>query len=648
MAIVGNAFLLLNMARRVRFSIAQPITIAGWYISSILLVALTATAVGPLSEGLPGPSSQYKLSQAFWYGVWAAILYFSMASCMAVTFWGAWTGHYDKDFILTTSQRTLMLQTIVFLMYLLLGALVFSHAENWNYLDALYWADVTLFTVGFGDYAPTNNVGRALMIPYALVGIISLGLVIASIRSMILERGQRRLSARIEEKARRKTVRSMTARGEDAILKPIYTESIPTASSQSSLDTGNTPPNEYERRKAEFELMRRIQHRASMRRRWVAMGISTGTWVALWLVGAAIFLRCEEDYQEMTYFDAFYFSFTGLTTIGYGAFAPVSNAGRSFFVFWSLLALPTTTVLISNAGDTVVKFIREATLELGNITILPGDDGFMGNLKHIVSMLTFGKLFPDFETFPKPTPSDPIPPLDDDDDSDDSSGELPDQSQSSPAQEEGRGRSSFLDVERAQHSDEQAANQARGTSTFTSHVRRSLSRIRDPLDELPSGTEFHFLLISEIQVVSRHLREPKPHQYTFEEWAWYLKLIGEDERDPENHRKPRAKGLRGGGLAGHDELDNQPACRLNPIRNEAGQNIKWSWVGNRSPLMGSQEESEWILDHLINRLRESLSAERRRQLKRKPRTTNQLARSLGVARAANAFAAGLNEKRGRS
>jgi potassium channel subfamily K, other eukaryote len=30
LAVVSNIFLLLNMARRVRFSIAQPITIAGW------------------------------------------------------------------------------------------------------------------------------------------------------------------------------------------------------------------------------------------------------------------------------------------------------------------------------------------------------------------------------------------------------------------------------------------------------------------------------------------------------------------------------------------------------------------------------------------------------------------------------------------
>lgn len=39
-ALVSNLFLLLNMAKRVRFSIAQPITIIGWYFrNSLNLVA---------------------------------------------------------------------------------------------------------------------------------------------------------------------------------------------------------------------------------------------------------------------------------------------------------------------------------------------------------------------------------------------------------------------------------------------------------------------------------------------------------------------------------------------------------------------------------------------------------------------------------
>ncbi|KAH7207786.1 uncharacterized protein BKA55DRAFT_586511 [Fusarium redolens] len=125
--------------------------------------------------------------------------------------------------------------------------------------------------------------------------------------------------------------------------------------------------------------------------------------------------------------------------------------------------------------------------------------------------------------------------------------------------------------------------------------RRSLSRLRNPHDELPTGTDFHFILISEIQVIATNLKESKPHRYTFDQWAWYLKLIGEDEHNAQAHRKakPREKRLD----LNDDDVDKEPT---------------WSWVGNCNPLIGSQEESEWILDKLIYRLRESLSPERRR------------------------------------
>ncbi|KAH7207787.1 uncharacterized protein BKA55DRAFT_547027 [Fusarium redolens] len=164
-AITSNMFLLLNMAGRVRFSLAQPITIGGWYISAICRISLSATAAGPLLKAIKFPEKELIWSQAFYYGVWAAILYFFDASLMALTFWGASSGHYGKDFMLTFSKRTLMLQTIMFQLYLLIGAYVFSKVEDWNYLDAIYWADVTFFTVGFGDYAPTTTLGRALLMP---------------------------------------------------------------------------------------------------------------------------------------------------------------------------------------------------------------------------------------------------------------------------------------------------------------------------------------------------------------------------------------------------------------------------------------------------------------------------------------------------
>lgn len=599
---------------------------------------------------------------------------------MAVTFWGAWTAHYDKDFQLTKSQRTLMLQTIMFLMYLLLGALVFSTIEGWNYLDGVYWADVTLFTVGFGDYFPTKRLSRALLFPYAFVGIISLGLVIASIRSMILERGRRRVDARVEEKKRRQTVRSMTLRGEDLILKPIQEEpdmsispaldqdSTPSDVVPPSLGQTETPASEYERRRAEFELMRKIQDEALTRRRWISMGVATGSWLILWLVGAYIFYQCEKPYQRWNYFDAVYFCFVSFTTIGYGDTTPTSNAGKSFFVFWSLLTLPTMTVLISNAGDTVVKFIRDATLQLGNVTILPGEMGFSSSLKHIIHYITCGRVFPEHSSSVPIKPSDFMAYVSSpsDDESIIGSGDHNGNDQPPPNDNDRhltnyRGRSAQPGSDRGDLgagldvTGQAGTSQIRAPSTFSSKVRRSLSRLRNPLDDLPVGTDFHFLLVTEIQVVTGHLRETSPRKYSFEEWAWYLKLIGEDERDPNNHRTPNPKDHKNHtSKHKHQHRHNRqrPSSRKRSAKREFKENekaeeknaaksrenindieeLRWSWVGSRSPLAGSQEESEWILDRLTNRLKESLSAERRRQLRKKPRGESRLAKRFGYTR----------------
>ena len=98
---------------------------------------------------------------------------------------GYFLGHYPQHFNLTDSQRTLILQSTLFIIWLGGGAAVFSTVEHrygtdgqvWSYVDALYFCDVTIITVGFGDLYPTNNASRGLAFPYAIGGIIMLGLV---------------------------------------------------------------------------------------------------------------------------------------------------------------------------------------------------------------------------------------------------------------------------------------------------------------------------------------------------------------------------------------------------------------------------------------------------------------------------------------
>lgn len=644
-------------------------------------MALNATAAGPLIEQ---PENIYIWSQAFYYGIYAACLYFVCSSLMVVTFWGAMKGHYSKDFQLTNSQRTLMLQTIMFLMYLLVGALVFSTIEGWPYLDAVYWADVTLFTVGFGDFSAATPLGRALLFPYALIGVISLGLVVGSIRSLVLERGQRQLSARLMEKKRKRTLKRMVRRGKDDILVPVTDE----GDEDDYPDRSNTSLTEYQRRKREFELMRKIQTRAEHRRRWMAMGISTTVWLILWLVGAAIFQQCEVRYQGWTYFDGFYFAFVSLTTIGYGDVTPISPAGKSFFVIWSLLALPTMTVLISNAGDTVVKFVREATDKLGTVTILPDEKGFKKALKEMIGPLSLGQVFGDDSDVEESPPGglgfaeEHNGETDEEEGNSGKSTRSLDQevenvtdtgTQKVPVSDDGT--RTLTDGKEGRDTSENQSLPTEGGSTTgdtiqpTYDIRRSSTMpapaptskshlsFKEPPDRPPSSSkngssgldrsmtansngrgakkgqndirsqtlkmsravsmprtsaeiprdipidphDYHLLLIDEISRVTQHLKSRPPRKYDFHEWAWYLRLIGEDESSADTHKKavPRSKKKgKDQGQGAESGMGDEP------------EKLQWSWVGSRSPLMGSQEEAEWILEKLEQKLAGELRAAR--------------------------------------
>jgi potassium channel subfamily K len=98
--------------------------------------------------------------------------------------------------------------------------------------------------------------------------------------------------------------------------------------------------------------------------------------------------------QGWSYFLSLYFAYTSLLTIGYGDYSPASNSGKAFFVFWSLLAVPTLTILISNMGDTVIKAFRDLTIWVGSLTVLPGENGLSSTLSVGLRRLKHGKLHP--------------------------------------------------------------------------------------------------------------------------------------------------------------------------------------------------------------------------------------------------------------
>lgn len=261
---------MLNMVGRLKFAIAQPMTIVGYLFSSLILIGLVIAAnTEDFRLNIMAKGSQRALLPSYYFACFAAALYFMMASLMCLTVWGALSGRYAKKFDITTSQRTLMMQTIALMVYLLVGAGIYTGLENWRYNDSVYWATFTLLTIGIGDnFVPKTHAGRTLLLFYTFGGIVAIGLVISSIRSLLLEKGAIKLHARTVEKKRSRVYTIKDAEwGRGHWWSRFIGKKPHEADPEYS--------NERERRQAEFSAMREIQTRTASTNRYRALAISS-------------------------------------------------------------------------------------------------------------------------------------------------------------------------------------------------------------------------------------------------------------------------------------------------------------------------------------------------------------------------------------
>ncbi|KAI1910124.1 hypothetical protein LOZ65_006417 [Ophidiomyces ophidiicola] len=388
----------------------------------------------------------------------AAAIYFFISSLMSITVYGARAHKYSREFHLTTSQRSLMLQSILYMAYLLLGARVYSHIEGWNFLDAVYWADFTILTDGIGNLTPRTHLGRGLLFPYAAGGILILALLIRSICSFMIERGKKKIVSRTTERLRSAVSRRLRSgsKGRWPLLPD---------------RPGFQRESEHESKKQEFYLMRRIHQTEALYLRWYSLVTSLLVWMSLWLFGALAFFFAERKAQ-WTYFQSLYFAYTSLLTIGYGDFALGAVWSKPFFVLWSLLAIPTTTIFFSAFGDTLARTFHDLAIYIGELTILPGEIGIKKQALH-----SYQSVMRNFRQ-PSHILSQPSP------------------------------------------------NETQKNQEVANYYEKEFVKLKGDEDRSPQNrTRRQYLLCREMRKVHGDIARSPPKEYTYEEWCFFLQLV---------------------------------------------------------------------------------------------------------------------------
>lgn len=311
------------------------VMMVGWLASAIILFSLIGVEV---RQHQPAQGDQTILYTGnFFAGVISAGLYVLIAVLVSIHMVCVKKSPFGAAERRKIECTSIVFRATTFTILLLGGAAIYSTIEGWSLMDALYFTDYTLLTIGLGNIAPQTHLGRSLLFPYAALGITSLGFIITAVASYTDQMRELTLKRKIE--ATRSEVDNPDSPENTANGFPIA-EGV-----QSQIDSVRRCTLKRE----EILRIRHVKSHFYRRRKWIEVGLFVAAWFVLWFVSAGVFSRSEKQ-DHWTYFVGLYFTYTSLTTIGYGDYFPTSNFGKVFFVFWSLLAIPILTNLVTAFG----------------------------------------------------------------------------------------------------------------------------------------------------------------------------------------------------------------------------------------------------------------------------------------------------------
>ncbi|GAA5864245.1 hypothetical protein JCM3774_001268 [Rhodotorula dairenensis] len=332
------------------------------FLTGHVIVNLVALIIFGVAHAHP---DGYVLSTAFWLTAASACVAAGSVALLVVD--GSLTRWYSRGGTgVSGQQRSLVLTWDLFLSLILIGAIAYRYLiVGASYLDTIYFCIQSALTVGFGDVTLNTTGAIIFSVFWNVFGILAFALLVTFTRATALEAVQEQYKSRerliLQRLRRRIPPTASPSPGIGSLIVSILSfglihsrprqEADQEAAEEDETPTGAAGAGGSGRYEEAIEELRAEKNREFRSQ----LATSLVLFLTFWFVGAAIFSRLE----GWTYGIGFYFVFVMASSIGYGDYAPKTQAGRAFFCVWAIIGAGILTVLFSVLADAYTNRFKE-------------------------------------------------------------------------------------------------------------------------------------------------------------------------------------------------------------------------------------------------------------------------------------------------
>ncbi|XP_037507296.2 TWiK family of potassium channels protein 18 [Rhipicephalus sanguineus] len=242
------------------------------------------------------------------------------------------------------------------------GVTTDAERQLWTFWGAMFYCGTVFTTIGYGNIAPSTTTGRAATIAYALFGIPLLLMVLADLGKLFTRLIKLAFTA-IRRFYNTKNMRSLRRASRRATEAP----------GQILVAWRTTASYPSRKRIRRARLRTEVVDEAAVEAR-VPVSLVLLFLLAYMTLGALMFSLWE----GWSFFEAFYFVFVSMSTIGFGDYVPQQPAFMMAAFVYLLFGLALTSMCITVIQEKLAATFEKAQAQIGVSLGLDDANGLLG------------------------------------------------------------------------------------------------------------------------------------------------------------------------------------------------------------------------------------------------------------------------------